>query len=50
MYRHQRHQNSSRLYAYTQERALISLYGPDEALQNSYYFNHDVTGEGIITG
>jgi hypothetical protein len=32
----------------TLERALISLYGPDEALQNSCYFNHYVTGKDII--
>jgi hypothetical protein len=34
---------------YTLERALISLYGPDEALQDSCYFNHCVTGKDIIT-
>ncbi|NIM17813.1 MAG: hypothetical protein GTO45_38040 [Candidatus Aminicenantes bacterium] len=33
---------------YTLERALISLYGPDEALKNSGYFNHYVTVEDII--
>jgi len=33
---------------YTLERALISLYGPDEALKNSCYFNHYVTVEDII--
>ncbi|MCP5103428.1 MAG: hypothetical protein GY950_08620 [bacterium] len=33
---------------YTLERALISLYGPDEALRNSGYFNHHVTVEDII--
>ena len=35
---------------YTLERDLISLYGPDEALQNSCYFNHHVTGTDIISG
>jgi hypothetical protein len=35
---------------YTLERALISLYGPDEALADSCYFNHYVTLEDIITG
>lgn len=34
---------------YRLERALISLYGPDEALQNSCYFNHYVTGKDFIT-
>jgi hypothetical protein len=33
---------------YTLERALISLYGPDEALRDSCYFNHHVTGKEII--
>lgn len=33
---------------YTLERALISLYGPDEALKNSCYFNHYATVEDII--
>jgi hypothetical protein len=34
--------------SYTLERALISLYGPDEALRNSCYFNRHVTGKDII--
>lgn len=34
----------------TLEKALISLYGPDEALGNSGYFNHFVTLEDIIAG
>lgn len=33
---------------YTLERAPISLYGPDEALRNSCYFNHYVTVEDIV--
>lgn len=33
---------------YTLERALISLYGPDEALRDSSYFNHSVTVKDII--
>lgn len=35
---------------YTLEKALISLYGPDEVLENSRYFNHYVTAEDIIAG
>ena len=35
-------------HGYTLERALISLYGPDEALQDSGYFSHYVTGKDII--
>lgn len=34
---------------YTLERALISLYGPDDALRDSGYFNHYVTVDDIIT-
>ncbi|HRQ70955.1 MAG TPA: ATP-binding protein, partial [bacterium] len=33
---------------YTLEKALISLYGPDEALKDSEYFNHFVTLEDIF--
>lgn len=33
---------------YTIEKALISLYGPDEALKDSEYFNHFVTLEDIF--
>jgi uncharacterized protein len=33
---------------YTLEKALISLYGPDEALKDSEYFNHYVTLEDIF--
>ena len=35
---------------FTLERALICLYGPDDALRNSGYFNHYVTVEDIIPG
>lgn len=35
---------------YTLERALISLYGPDEALRDAGYFNYYVTGEDIVNG
>ncbi len=35
---------------YTLERALISLYGPDDALADSCYFNHYVTLDEIISG
>lgn len=33
---------------YTLERTLISLYGPDDALKSSCYFNHYITVENII--
>lgn len=35
---------------YTLEKALISLYGPDEALRETGYFNYYVTGEDIVKG
>ncbi|MCK4760747.1 MAG: AAA family ATPase [Candidatus Aminicenantes bacterium] len=35
---------------HTLEKGLISVYGPDEALRDSCYFNHYVTVEDIVSG
>lgn len=35
---------------YTLEKGLISVYGPDEALRDSCYFNHYITVEDIVSG
>ncbi len=35
---------------FTLEKALISKYGPDQALQDTGYFNYYVTGEEIVKG
>ncbi len=33
---------------YTMEKALISLYGPDESLKKAAYFHHSITLEDIV--
>jgi hypothetical protein len=33
---------------YTIEKALVSLYGPDESLKETAYFHHSITLEDMV--